>query len=93
MSYLFELNHTITELQLILSADDCYEDFLPFQQITIDNKMPIFYDNQIKLATWNHIFGSDMILFHQVDSDLFQNGYFRCVVPIDGFFFYRSIQL
>ena len=92
MSFSFELNHTLTELQLLLNTDETDESFLPSQKISIGSKLPIIcldikLHRNIQMATWNHIFSNEMIPIHQINEDLFNNDFFRCVVPIDGFFY------
>lgn len=92
MSFSFELNHTLTELQLLLNTNETDESFLPFQKISIGNKLPIIFldfklKRNIQMATWNHIFSNEMIPIHQINEDFFKKDFFRCVVPIDGFFY------
>lgn len=86
LMYKIELNRSLSEIRLILNIKDVEGTYFPFQERSLGDAMPIVFDDKIRIAKWDHIFGKDMILFNQIDPSLFQENYFRCVVPINGFF-------
>lgn len=87
MSFIYELNHTLTELQLIFKIEDLDGCFLPFHKISFGDELPIIFDNKIRVAKWNHILTQDKIFINKLDDNLFKKDYCRCIVPIDGFLY------